>query len=111
MIQTEIRAVIKYLYEKGMTPKEIHEDMVTTLGEDSPSYSTIKNWVANFKRGKERTKDGRRFERPQSATTDNQVEAIHRMVMNDRRVTILHIGHSLGIIYGAAQNVLLNILE
>nr|XP_006821729.1 PREDICTED: uncharacterized protein LOC100378135 [Saccoglossus kowalevskii] len=78
-----------------MTPKEIHEDMVTTLGEVSPSYSTVKKSVANFKRDKESTKDDPRSGRPQSATTDNQVEAIHCMVINDRLVTIRHIRHQL----------------
>ncbi|UYV76219.1 hypothetical protein LAZ67_13003072 [Cordylochernes scorpioides] len=39
----EIRTVIKYLCKKGMSPKEIYEDMVDTLREDSPSYSTVKN--------------------------------------------------------------------
>ena len=36
------RAVIRYLGLKGLTPKEIHEDMVVTLGENAPSYSMVK---------------------------------------------------------------------
>lgn len=88
-----------------MTPRQIHEDMAKTLGEDSPSYSTVKKWVANFKRGKESVKDDPRSGRPKTATSENEVEAIHRMIMNDRRVTIRHIEHSLGISYGSVQNV------
>ncbi|UYV79337.1 hypothetical protein LAZ67_17002197 [Cordylochernes scorpioides] len=42
METNEIRAVIKYLCKKGMSPKEIYEDMVDTLREDAPSYSTVK---------------------------------------------------------------------
>ncbi|XP_066302907.1 histone-lysine N-methyltransferase SETMAR-like [Branchiostoma lanceolatum] len=84
--------------------------MVKTLGEDSPSHSTVKKWVANFKRGKESVKDDPRSGRPKTATTDNQVEAIHFMTVNDRRVTIRHIEHSLGISFGSVQNVLSNIL-
>nr|XP_006818318.1 PREDICTED: uncharacterized protein LOC100368076 [Saccoglossus kowalevskii] len=49
MDQTEARAVIKYLNKKGMISKDIRKDMVTTLGQDSPSYSTVKKWVVNFK--------------------------------------------------------------
>ena len=33
------RAVIRYIGLKGLTHKEIHEDMVVTLGEVVPSYS------------------------------------------------------------------------
>ena len=36
------RAVIRYLGLEGLTPKEIHEDMVVTLGENAPSYSMVK---------------------------------------------------------------------
>jgi hypothetical protein len=41
MEKVEIRAIIKYLCQKGMSPKEIHEDFMDTLGKESPSYSTL----------------------------------------------------------------------
>ena len=52
--KVEVRAVMKYLCKKGMTPKEIHEDFIKTLGNESPSYSTVKKWAIEFKRGRER---------------------------------------------------------
>ena len=50
MEKVEVRAVIRYLCNKGMTPKEIHEDFMKTLGNESP-YSTVRKWAAEFKRG------------------------------------------------------------
>ena len=50
MEKFEIRAVIKHLYQKGMPPKEIHEDFVKTLGKEFPSYSTVKRWEAALKK-------------------------------------------------------------
>ena len=47
----EIRAVIKYFSKKGTLSKEIHEDFMEPLGKESPSYSTVKKWAAEFKRG------------------------------------------------------------
>ena len=44
-------AVIRYLGLKGLTPKEVYEDMVVTLGKNVPSYSVVKKWDAEFKRG------------------------------------------------------------
>jgi len=32
-------------------PKEIHAILAETLGEHAPSDATVKNWVAQFKRG------------------------------------------------------------
>ena len=43
------RAVIQYLHKEGLTPKDIHDDMVATLGKDAPSYATVKSWVVEFK--------------------------------------------------------------
>jgi len=36
---------------QGKAPKEIHSTLTETLGEHAPSYDTVKNWVAQFKRG------------------------------------------------------------
>ena len=42
--------VIRYLQKKGLTTKEIHADMVSTLGDDALALSTVKKWAAEFKR-------------------------------------------------------------
>ena len=48
----EMRAVIKFFFFlQGKAPKEIHAILTETLGEHAPSYATVKNWVAQFKRG------------------------------------------------------------
>jgi len=48
----ETRAVIKFFSPlQGKAPKEIHAILTETLGEHAPSYATVKNWVALFKRG------------------------------------------------------------
>ena len=39
------RGVIRYLQKKELTTKEIHADMVSTLGDDAPALSTVKKWV------------------------------------------------------------------
>jgi len=36
---------------QGKAPKEIHAILREIFGEYVPSYSTVKNWVAQFKRG------------------------------------------------------------
>ena len=40
--------------KKGMPSNEIREDSMGTLGKESSSYSTVKKWAAEFKRGRER---------------------------------------------------------
>ena len=47
----ETRAVKFFFFLQGKAPKEIHVILKETLGEHSPSYATVKNLVAQFKRG------------------------------------------------------------
>ena len=48
----ETQAVIKlFFFLQGKVPKEFHAILTETLGENAPSYATVKNWVAQFKRG------------------------------------------------------------
>jgi len=39
----ETRAVIKFFFLQGKAPKDIHAILAETLGENAPSYATIKN--------------------------------------------------------------------
>ena len=75
--------------------------MVKTLADDSPSYSTTKKWAASFKQERESTEDDPWSGCPEWSTTDNQVETIHHIVINDRRVTIPQIVNTMGISYGS----------
>ena len=49
---------------QGKAPKEIHAITTETLGEHAPSYATLGNWVAQFKRGDFSTCDAPRPGRP-----------------------------------------------
>jgi hypothetical protein len=40
-----------FFFLPGKAPKEIHAILTETLGGHAPSYATVKNWVAQFKRG------------------------------------------------------------
>ena len=69
MEKVEDRAVIKYLCKKGMSPKEIHEDFIETLGKESPFYRTVEKWATEFRRRIESIKDDEPSGRPKEATT------------------------------------------
>jgi len=65
----EMRAVIKFFSLRGKAPKEIHTILRETLGEHATSYATVKNWVAQFKRGDFSTCDAPCPGRPKTVTT------------------------------------------
>lgn len=100
------RSVIRYLGLKGLTPKEVHEDMVATVGSEAPSYSTVKKWSAEFKRGRESLEDDHRSGRPVTATTEESIEKIHQMILADRRVTERQIAFELTISQERVHNII-----
>ena len=80
------RVVIRYLQRKGLTTKEIRTDMVSTLGDDASALSTVQKWAAKFKR--ESLEDDMRSGCPSTATTQENIDCIHLMEMNDKRLAI-----------------------
>jgi hypothetical protein len=51
--------------------------MWVTLYHKHPSYSTIKNWAARFRKGSGR---------PTQVTITENIDAIHSMTLNDERI-------------------------
>ena len=105
------RAVIQYLYGKGLTPKNIHNDMVATLGKDAPSYATVKRWVAEFKRGRQSLEDDPRPGRPVTVATPEMVKKVHDIVMTNRRVKERYIASTVGISQERVHSILREDLE
>ena len=105
------RAVIQYLHKKGLTPKDIHNDMVATLGKDAPSYAKMKSWVAEFKRGRQSLEDDPRPGRPVNVATPEMVNKVHDIIMIDRRVTERYIASTVGISQERVHSILTDDLE
>ena len=83
----ETWAVIKIFFSlQCKTPKEIHAIPKETLVEHAPSYATLKNWVAQFKRGDFSTSDAPRPRRPKPVTTAEIIDQIHEPIFEDRRI-------------------------
>ena len=73
----ETRAVIKFSFLQGKALKEIHAILIETSGENASSYATIKNWIAQFKRGDFSTCDAPRPGRHKTMTTKEIIDQIH----------------------------------
>jgi transposase len=74
----EYRAVIKLFVKEGLTSNEINSKFIKVYGDSSPSFSTIKKWAAQFKRGRTGLEDDPREGRPKSATTPEIVEQVQK---------------------------------
>ena len=80
----ETRAVIKFFFLQGNASKKIHTILTETVGEHAPSYFTVRNWVAQFKRGDFSTCVAPRPGRPKTVTTPEIIDQIHELILEDR---------------------------
>jgi histone-lysine N-methyltransferase SETMAR len=80
MDKNEYLAVIKFFVKGGLTPNEIHSTFIKVYGNSPPSFSTIKKWAAEFKRGRTSLEDDPREGCPKSATPPEIIEQVYDMV-------------------------------
>jgi hypothetical protein len=56
---------------------------IKVYGDSSPSFSTIKKWAAEFKRGHTSLEDDLCKKCPKSAPPPEIIEQVHDMVLDD----------------------------
>ena len=72
---------------QSKAPKEIQAILTETLGGYTPSYVTVKNWEVQFKRGDFSTYDAPRPGRPKTVTTPEIIDQIHKLILEERRIS------------------------
>lgn len=110
MEKFENRAVIKFLFKKGLNAKAIHKEMFNVLGESAPSKTMVYKWVGLFKGGRTSLEDDTREGRPKTASTPKIVKKIRDMVLEDHRLTERDLVEHLGISLGTVSNILTEVL-
>ena len=78
---------VKFFFLQGKAPKENHAIPIVTLQEHAPSYATVKNLVAQFKRGDFFIRDAPRPGRPKTVTTPEIIDQIHELILEDHGIS------------------------
>ena len=84
--KVEYRAVIRCLYLKGKTGKEIHSELADVYGSSAPSYAQVKFWVGEFECGRTSLEGEARSGRPLDATDKEMCKKVRDLVYSDRDI-------------------------
>ena len=104
--KVEYLAVIRYLYLRGKTGKEIHGELADFYGPSAPSDAQVKFWVGEFKCGRMSLEDEARSGRPLNATDEEMYKKFRDLVHSDRRIQVEEIAQALGISHGSVSTIL-----
>ena len=74
--------LIRYLYLKGKTGKDVHGELADVYGSSAPSYAQVKFWVGEFKRGRTSLEDEAKLD----ATDEEMCKKVRHLVYSDRRI-------------------------
>ena len=81
--------------------------LTKAYGESAMSKARVYERYKRFQDGREDVEDD---ERPGTSTTDENVEKVKEMVMNDRRITIREVADDVGISIGSCHDIFSNVL-
>ena len=111
MDREESRAVIKFLTLQGKSYTDVHRSMVEVYGDKAPSTSTCFRWNLEFRRGRESCKDDPHTGRPKSATDEETVAIVKKVLDEDRRQTIQKIADKVEISVGSTYTIIRFVLK
>ena len=98
--------MIQYFYLTALSPTNKKTELDSTLGESAPSFTIIKYWVAEFKRGRTSCQGEYRSGRPNEVTTREMVKQYGKKVLDDRPLKVLELADMIGILKRAVHRIL-----
>lgn len=84
--------------------------LTVAFGESTMSRTQVQLWYNRFKEGREDVNDDARPGRPSTSTTDENIEAVKKMILDNRRITIREVADDVGISFGSCQAIFTDVL-
>ncbi|PNF36332.1 hypothetical protein B7P43_G00518 [Cryptotermes secundus] len=102
----EQRVIIRFLQLRGGTPIEIHRQLSETCGDGVMSVKNVRSWVRQFKEGRTSCDNEPKQSRHCTSRSDNMVERVEKVVLEDRQLSVENIASKVGISVGSVHTIL-----
>ncbi|PNF26656.1 hypothetical protein B7P43_G06820 [Cryptotermes secundus] len=102
----EQRVIIRFLHLRGATPIKIHRQLSETCGDGVMNVKNVRSWVPQFKEGRTSCDNEPKQSRPRTSQSDNMVERVEKVVLEDRRLSVENIASKVGISVGSVHTIL-----
>ncbi|CAH1988293.1 unnamed protein product [Acanthoscelides obtectus] len=100
------RAIIYYNFQRQLSQQECLAELLSVFGNEAPHQSTIYSWYGECKRGRVSLSDDPRVTAPKTAVTQENVDAVRKLINEDRDATYPEIEASLKISKMSIQKIL-----
>ncbi|XP_018337789.1 PREDICTED: putative uncharacterized protein FLJ37770 [Trachymyrmex septentrionalis] len=84
--------------------------LTVAFGESTMSKTRVYEWYKRFKKSREDVEDDDRSGRPSTSITDDNVERVKKMILENRRITIREVADDVGISFGSCQAIFSDVL-
>ncbi|CAH2014018.1 unnamed protein product [Acanthoscelides obtectus] len=91
------RAIIYYNFQRQLLQQECLAELLSVFGNEAPHQSTTLRWYGKFKRGRVSLSDDSRVGGPKTAVTQENVDAVRKLIIEDSHVTYREIEATLKI--------------
>ena len=84
--------------------------LTVAFGESTMRRTQVQLWYNRFTKGREDVNDDVRPGRPNTSTTDENIEAVKKIILVNRRVTIREVADDVGISFDSWQAIFTDVL-
>ncbi|KAG5344564.1 SETMR methyltransferase, partial [Acromyrmex heyeri] len=102
----EQRTCIKFCCKNEIKCSDTLKMLQKCYGDDTLSKTQVYQWYERFKSGREAVEDDACPGRPSTSKTDENVDEIRQLLIENRKLTIREIAETTNISFGSVQSIL-----
>jgi transposase len=99
-------SLIRILWAKGLTAKDIHKEMFPVYYGECLSRRVVHSWVKKFSQGHWKIIDDARPGRPVEIATEATMQQVKEFIRTDRSMTIDSVATAVGCSHGLEYSIM-----